>query len=224
MDLPTNPSALVDLLRAWFFAKDRSIVMANDAFIEGDEISTPGNPVSGRRRLYAKDDGWYELDSGGTELSLYNGLTYAIVADQKSPGSASGTFTSGAWRTRDLNTFVLNTIVGCTLTSNQITLPAGSYIFLARCPAYRVNSHKARLQNITDGVTAAVGSSTYASAGHAVQNDSIVLSTVEIAAPKVFELQHRCETTKTTNGFGTGYGGGFGIEESYATVLAVRYG
>ena len=30
----------------------------------------------------------------------------AIIEDQKSAGTAGGTFTSGAWRTRDLNTEV----------------------------------------------------------------------------------------------------------------------
>ena len=33
MEIPTNPSAMIDLLRAWFFAKDRSIVLADNTFI-----------------------------------------------------------------------------------------------------------------------------------------------------------------------------------------------
>lgn len=73
MELPVNPSALIELLRAWFFAKDRSIVLANDTFIEGDEISKPANPVTGRRRLYAKTDCWYDLDSDGNETALCDG-------------------------------------------------------------------------------------------------------------------------------------------------------
>ena len=35
MDLPVAPTALIDLLRAWFYAKDRSIVMGDDTYIIG---------------------------------------------------------------------------------------------------------------------------------------------------------------------------------------------
>lgn len=70
MRINATPTDLIDQLRAWFHPKDRSIVMADDCFIEGDEISTPSNPRAGRRRLYAKNGCWYDLDSSGTETSL----------------------------------------------------------------------------------------------------------------------------------------------------------
>ena len=35
MDLPVAPMSMIELLRGWFFAKDRSIVMANNTFIKG---------------------------------------------------------------------------------------------------------------------------------------------------------------------------------------------
>ncbi len=34
MDLPVAPTAMIDLLRAWFFAKDRSIITANNTFLQ----------------------------------------------------------------------------------------------------------------------------------------------------------------------------------------------
>ena len=40
----------------------------------------------------------WAADAGGLFSS------YAIIADQKTQNTAGGTFTSGAWRTRDLNT------------------------------------------------------------------------------------------------------------------------
>lgn len=70
MRINATPTDLIDQLRAWFHPKDRSIVMADDCFIEGDEISTPANPRTGRRRLYAKSGCWYDLDSLGIETGL----------------------------------------------------------------------------------------------------------------------------------------------------------
>jgi hypothetical protein len=52
--------------------------------IIGEEITTPANPSAGERKLYAKSDGWYDLDSAGTETGPLGaggggGLTQAYV-------------------------------------------------------------------------------------------------------------------------------------------------
>lgn len=72
MEIPTNPSQLIDPLRAWFFPKDRNISLADSTFIEGPNIVTPGTPVVNRGRLYWKDKCWYQLDEDGTETALCN--------------------------------------------------------------------------------------------------------------------------------------------------------
>lgn len=48
--------------------------------IEGAEISTPSSPDSGYRRLYAKSDGWYDLNSSGTETKL-GGIEEGLSTD-----------------------------------------------------------------------------------------------------------------------------------------------
>lgn len=123
------------------------------------------------------------------------------VIDQKTANSDGGTFTSGAWRTRTLNTTRTNEITGASLASNQITLPAGTYFIQASAPAFAVNSHKARLQNITDGTTTLVGTSEWAQNSTGA-SCSFVNGRFTIAAEKDFELQHRCLTSVNTTGFG----------------------
>ena len=66
------------------------------------------------------------------------------LQDQKTSGTEGGNFTSGAWNTRTLNTEVTDTI-GSTLSSNQFTLPAGTYYIEASAPAYSVGRHLSRL-------------------------------------------------------------------------------
>ena len=55
--------------------------------------------------------------------------SYALLQNQHSATSANlGAFTSGDWRTRDINTEVADPDSIVTLASNQFTLQAGSYL------------------------------------------------------------------------------------------------
>lgn len=140
---------------------------------------------------------------------------YAKIEDRKSSTTEGGTFTSDAYRTRDLNTKSVDNI-GITLSSNQFTLPAGTYWIRASAPSIHTTRHKLRLQNITDVTTVTTGSSEFADVSIPVQTRSFLIDEFMIATPKVFELQHRCQTTRTDNGFGVQ--NGFGDNEVYTIV------
>lgn len=139
-----------------------------------------------------------------------------IVADEKAAATAGGTATSGAWQTRTLNTVNLNTITGASLASNQITLPAGTYVIRASAPAFDVNRHQARLYNATDAVVAIDGTSEYANSSYGGANRSFVTGQVSIAASKAFRLEHRVNTTVSNNGFGVE--SNLGSTETYSTI------
>lgn len=137
--------------------------------------------------------------------------------DEKSSGSIGGTFGSGAWRTRTLNTVVgTNEIAGVSLASDQITLPDGVYEFEAHAPANNVRTHKLRLQNITDAITVLVGSSEDSSANNLTTRSFVSGKFTVAGGPKLFELQHRCENTQASTGLGTACG--FGVVEVYASI------
>ena len=119
------------------------------------------------------------------------------VRDEKSSGTGGGTFTSGSFQTRTLNTSVTNEISGASLASNQITLPSGTYYIYASAPAYRVNEHKAKLRNITDSSDTIIGSNEYAYTSADAGTRSFVIGRFTIASQKTFELQHRCSQTLT---------------------------
>jgi hypothetical protein len=148
---------------------------------------------------------------------------YLQYEDQKTAGTNGGTFTSGAWQTRTLNTEVTDTHNLGTLASNQITLAAGTYEIIAHCVAGYVDSHQARLQNITAGTTLLTGTCEYG--GHLNADwdgsRSFVQGRFTVAASQALELQHRCQTTKATNGFGVA----FNITtEVYSRVVLRRVG
>lgn len=158
--------------------------------------------------------------SGGGDLSADRTLTVAIptlhVQDQKAANTAGGTFTSGSWQTRDLNTVVTNTITGASLASNQITLPAGIYDVEASAPAYAVGQHKAKLM-VSAGADLLIGTSEYIDASDPTMSRSLVRGRIVLAAETVLELRHRCAVTAATNGFGTP--SNFAVIEVYSDVL-----
>jgi hypothetical protein len=144
------------------------------------------------------------------------GTTYAIFRDQKTQNTDGGSFSSGAWRTRDLNTATYNTISGASLASNQMTLPAGTYLIDASAQAYNAQRHQIRLYNITDSSITTTGQSSYDSLE---QGESLIKSQFVIAAQKDFEIQHRCENSQANSGFGLA--SNFGTEV-YTQVIITK--
>jgi len=141
--------------------------------------------------------------------------------DQKTAGTQGGTFTSGAWRTRDLQTSQFNNITSCSLASNQITLAAGTYKVNCTAPTFDTDSTQARFYNITDSAVEIGGTSENVSAGDALSVNGLVNGYFTITGTKVFELQHQTSTTKATNGFGAAVG--FNTE-IYSTVSIMKVG
>jgi hypothetical protein len=139
------------------------------------------------------------------------------VRDEKANGTGGGTFTSGSFQTRTLNTVVTNEISGASLSSNQITLPSGTYFIHALCSAEFVDAHKAKLRNITDSSDTLIGRTARASSITSVNNTtSEIIGRFTITSQKTFELQHRCETS-----YGAGFGNAssFSLTEVYAIAM-----
>lgn len=145
-----------------------------------------------------------------------------ILEDQKTTNTNGGTFTSGAWRTRTLNTEVCDTGSNCSLSSNQFTLDAGTYEIEASASAYGVQYHACRLQNVTDSTTTLSGTSEFCDPRNTdtASNRSFLRGRFTIASAKAFEIQHQCNSTLATTGFGNAVGAVFTVgNEVYTTVF-----
>jgi hypothetical protein len=175
------------------------------------QFSHPSNPDSGYDWLYiisgSAHGGLYLKDPSGRQIGPFitgsYSRDYILIRDEKTQNTSGGDFTSGDWRTRTLNTEVYDTGNHASISSNQITLAAGTYEFEISCPAHHVSRHQARLYNITDGAAIAYGTSEFQNAATTTSaTRSFIKGRFTIAAPKVLEVQHRCETTFSTYGFG----------------------
>jgi hypothetical protein len=144
-----------------------------------------------------------------------------IVVDEKTSGTGGGTFTSGSYITRDLNTVRQNSIISASLSANQISLPAGTYYINASAPAYNVAQHKIRWRSTTNTVTI-VGTSEYArSTSTSDQTRSCVTGIFTITTTTLFVIEHRTSTSYA-NSYALGAAVTFGDVEVYTIVEITR--
>ena len=141
--------------------------------------------------------------------------SYAVIEDQKTLDTNGGTFTSGAWRTRDLNTEVTDPDGIVSISSNQFTLAAGNYLIKWYATAKDVNSHKSALYDITGTAYIDYGSSEDTQDTITVTNKSIGSTRVTPSGSNIYEIRHQCETTDSEEGFGRATGWAV---ESYCLV------
>jgi len=144
----------------------------------------------------------------------------AIFNETQASGTNGGTFTSGSYVKRTLNTTAVNNITGCSIASSVITLPAGTYEVHAHAPVLAVDRHKLRVRDTTNSADLVLGSVQYASSGNSVTNRALVDGTFTLAGSTNIELQHRCQTTAATAGLGAATS--FGDSEIFAVIMLRR--
>jgi hypothetical protein len=194
-------------------ATDRTITLPDAT---GTLINTA--PSTSGNVLTSDGTDWTSAAAGG---GLY--ASVAIIADQKSTGTSSGTFTAGAWRTRDVNTEISDVDGIVSITSNQFTLQAGTYTLGWNAPAYRVAVNKSGLYNVTDVSFTAFGQSNYCNPAAVIQNFSTGEAVFTIASAKTYEIRHYGSGTYSLEGFGAEAGGGDGEVETYLIVKILKH-
>lgn len=132
------------------------------------------------------------------------------VQDQKPTGTAGGNTVVG-YQTHDLNTTVVNTLVGATLASNVVTLPAGTYRCSGIAAATNGNFSRLFIYNNTDASYLALGSGARNLATLVVQGQ------FTLAAPKDISLREWSSSAEA-NGFGNPISS-TGQPEIYASLL-----
>ncbi len=181
-------------------------------------VNFPSSPTLGDTHS-ANGKSWRYNGTSWTTYNVASGLPvdYILLQDQKAAGTPGGTFTSGSWVTRTLNTEASDAGNWCSLSANQFTLAAGTYRIFASAPASAVTRHQTKLYNVTDAADTLIGTSMHA---HAVSDystaPSMVVGRFTIASAKVFELRHKAQTTNAT--YGLGVEGNHGVIEIYAQV------
>jgi len=200
----------------------------NAVTVDGDGTETI-NGATTRTLTNQYDVETYRCDGSVWHVSgkAGGGDTFASqllhVRDEKPNGTAGGTFTSGAWRTRTLNTVLTNEISGASLATNQITLPAGTYWIDADPIAHGVNQHRAKLRNITDTADILIGTAATSNVTNPSSTLSKIAGRFTLAGTKTLEIQHWANTTNATGGFGVAFSAA-GVVEIYTNVKIWKVG
>ncbi len=174
--------------------------------VEGDTVTlTFDAPLSGGEM--AELDTLVETHSPGSDQFDY----IAVLSDEKATTINGGTFTSGAWQTRELNTVHgENVDYWVTLSGNEFTLSDGYYFLTVNARSSDVGNNQLRLFDVTNNAPVFYGENS--------DNKIAFLKnhlTVGEIGP-VFRIEHRCDTTQADTGFGIA--NGFGGPETYTQV------
>ena len=138
--------------------------------------------------------------------------SYAIIADVKADGVNAGGITSGAWRQRDLNTEIADPDGIVSISANDFTLAAGSYLIEWSATVQDTGRSQTRLYDVTAGAIVANGSG---------QNDFAQappwgVTRVTPGSSNVYRIEHQVLTTVAT--FGAGGATSYGDVEVYTIV------
>jgi len=125
-----------------------------------------------------------------------------VVEERQSNSVNGGTFTAFAWRTRALNTLVIDTGGIASLSANQLTLPAGTYRARALGLAYQTGTNQLSLYNVTASAFLMFGTAGYSAPSTDGNNESFIEGQFTLSATSDIELRHICGTTVATTGFG----------------------
>lgn len=141
-------------------------------------------------------------------------ITYSYVkcTNTQASGTGGGSTTSGSWQTSILNTKDTDTGSIATLTSNTITLPAGTYLVRASAPFFTSGSGttaQIRLFNSSDSSIVIVGQNSSNAGSANVGATSILGGQFTIVGTKNLILQYQVSGS-STNGQGSPYS--FGAE------------
>ena len=147
-------------------------------------------------------------------------FSVALLAEEQPNNTVGGTFTSGSWVTRTLNTEVSDTDGIVSLSSNVFTLGAGTYLIEWSAPAYQVGNHQTRLYDNTNSTVIKYGTDEHASASAGVGTRSFGAMEITISTSTGYKIEHRCATTSTTYGLGTN--SSFGNVEVYTQVKIIK--
>lgn len=203
----TSPNADLDVTGT------DSIIVPN-----GTTAQRNGSPENGMIR-YNSDNSRFEIYENSAWINLKTSI--ATINETQTSGTNGGTFTSGSWQTRTLNTLVDPYSIVTSLATNRFTLPAGVYYIEINAPAFAVQQNKVKLVADPAGTPsdALIGESSYSSS---TSFSAKLVGILDISASTTYEVQHRCTATRATDGFGPA--SSYSVSEIYTQVKIAKIG
>jgi len=198
-------------------------------------IGIAGTPAQGKLVYYGASglaytdvgtSGQFLMSNGASANPSFSTINYTNatppyvkLSNTQSSGSNGGAGTTGSWQTIPLNTTDVDSSSISTLSGNQVSLPAGTYIFSGSEPFLDVNAAQTRVYDVTDSTILAVGSTSNSPASSSMTSISVVSGEFTIAATKTISYQYQIMTHTSTADLGTA--NSFG-NEVYGVITFIK--
>ena len=217
--------------------------VATSGAITGGTITTSGTIT------HSTANGYKHIPADGADLKflayasagtaewaggLLNYGDYALFAQRYDDGSSGGALSGGQWNTRILNTTVVNNYTTgsawASLSSNKISLQAGTYYTRVWAVAYDIDEQQINLANVDTGNTLLL-SAPMSTKGTSPSNPAVAMSegTFAITVNGHEVIAYHWANTAETNTYGGGrpLEGGTqsptaGIDYDYDTYVSVQ--
>jgi len=204
--------------------------VATSGAITGGTITTSGT-IS-----HSTANGYKHIPSNGGDLKflayasagtaewaggLLNYSDYALFAQRYDDGSSGGALSGGQWNTRILNATVVNNYTTssawASLSSNKISLQAGTYYARVWAVAYDIDEQQINLANVTTGNTLLL-TAPMSARGNSTANSAVTMSegTFAITTNGHELIAYHWANLAETNT----YGGGRPLEGGSASPIA----
>jgi len=149
---------------------------------------------------------------GDSELTLARPFMH--VQDQKTNGTSGGASVTSS-QLRDLNTVLTNEISGASLSSDEITLPAGEYYIEAYSQCYNTSGNRLLIED-TSSTQLLLGTSIYAHPT-GVARSVPVSGRVTLASTTVIRVRHYTQAV-SANGLGVPEASTLSDDEVYTDI------
>lgn len=166
--------------------------IARKAYIDGKTGANETDPQVG-----AVTNGYW-CQSNGTSVQcdvsgIGTSLEILYAVDMKLTGTGGGAGTNSAWTKRDITNLVYTNLTGASLSSNEITLPAGTYYADITVPFMIVGEVATRLAKVSDSSVLLNGTSEYLGTSNTdsdIGQQSVIRGTFVLPASTAVKIEY----------------------------------
>lgn len=196
--------------RLWSNTSDRTKKIDGTTNLDADDLGRGAIRTDLKVLKYWDGSAWQYVRSSPA---------VAILREQQNDGVDGGTFTTGSWQQRVLNSELSDLDGIVSISAGDFSLVAGTYKITAWACGYKCGTHRLRMLNVTDA-NSVTGLPATSDSTDTVQTIATVVSIHTITGTKTFRLQHQCTSTRGSDGLGQH--AGFGTTEVYSQVEIER--
>ena len=122
------------------------------------------------------------------------------IQHQEASSANGGASSSDTFNDTVLNATIINEITGASLSSNNFTLPAGTFVIYAQRRSFKANRNFLALYSVTNSGLAKIGQSNYGGNGGQTETTATLYEKITLGASHTYKLQHYTETARSNDG------------------------